>query len=299
MAQRIFFPYRVASAGAVQAKSWVRVLPNGVQQQIDGYIADFDAGTELKLVRSLSVNIDALRRKCEIPAADRISAVAQWFSVLTELRGKGRQVALTAAKNEVEVTVEISPGLAGGTLVLRTLVILDTPSEGARQPFAAARAGSVLWQDRTELVLEGKGPRFPVEARKFDSQYLSEAGWMLDWRPSSPEIMFMGSVRLLLNERHKAVLEAATAASPDESQKMIVSAITADVGRSLITGMLRNPEFGKDGVRYERGTVGQVVGNLIALTFPGEDLDTVRAQLENEPETFAARLQSRFRLFTV
>ena len=109
----------------------------------------------------------------------------------------------------------------------------------------------------------------------------------------------MGSVRLLLNEQHKAVVDAAMAVKRDRSQKMIVSAINVDVARSLVGGMLRNPEFTAGGVRYLKGTVGQVVGDLIASTFPGDNLETVRAQLENEPETFSARVQSRFRLFNV
>lgn len=298
MAQTVF-PHRIAPASVVQVDTWFRTLPEGASEAVGDHIADFDAGATLKLVRTVRVDCNKLRRKCDLAAGDRIAAVAQWFSARTELRGTGKVVQLAEEESEVEVSVEIKPGTAGGTLVLRTHVILDTPSSSTRSPFAAARESTILWQDRVVVVLEGRGPRFPVEIRKFDSPHLSEMGWMLDWRPGSPDAMFMGSVRLLLNERHKPVVEAAMAVKRDRSQRIIVSAINVDVARSLIGGMLRNPEFAAPGVRYEKGTVGQVVGDLIASAFPGEYLDTVRTQLENEPETFAARLQSRFRLFSV
>jgi hypothetical protein len=298
MAQTVF-PHKISPADTVQAEGWFRTLPGGASEAVGEHIADFDAGATLKLIRTIRVDGDALRRKCELAAGDRIAAVAQWFSARTELRGTGRVVQLGAEESEVEVSIEVKPGTAGGTLVLRTHLILDTPSSGTRSPFAATRESAMLWQDRVVVVLEGRGPRFPVEIRKFDSPQLSAMGWMLDWRPGSPDAMFMGSVRLLLNERHKAVVEAAMAVTRDRSQKMIVSAINVDVARSLVGGMLRNPEFAASGVRYEKGTVGQVVGDLIASAFPGENLDTVRTQLENEPETFSARIQSRFRLFGI
>jgi hypothetical protein len=298
MAQ-IIFPHRTAPPDAVRADPWCRILPGGALEPVEEHISDFDAGTVLRFVRTVRVDGEALRRKCELLAGDRLAAVAQWFSGRTEMRGAGKPTPLAADEDEVEVKVEIAQGHSGGTLVLRTCVMLDVPAPGARAPFSPALAGAIVWQERKDVVLEGTGPRFPVEIRKFASPQLSAMGWMLDWRPGSPEAMFMGSVRLLLNEQHKAVVDAAMAVKRDRSQKMIVSAINVDVARSLVGGMLRNPEFTAGGVRYLKGTVGQVVGDLIASTFPGDNLETVRAQLENEPETFSARVQSRFRLFNV
>jgi hypothetical protein len=294
MTQTIF-PYRTAPPEAVQAARWFSMQPDGTRVPIDGHLADFDAATALKLVREVRVDTDLVRSKCELQSDDRLAVVAHWHSLRTELRGIGKAADLTS-ENEVELSVEIPQGRSGGTLVLRTCVILAAAS-GRRFPFAAAKAGSIVWQDRSDVVLEGSGPRFPIEIRKFDPPYLSGMGWMLDWRPASPEVMFMGSVRLLLSERHKAVVEAAKSLNRDGTQKAILSAINVDVARSLISGMLRNPEFVQGGIQFEKGTVGQVVGDLIASAFPGEDLKTVSSQLESEPETFAARLQSRFKLF--
>lgn len=298
MAQTIF-PHLVAPPAAVQADAWFRLQSNGAAERMEGHLAEFDAGTALKLVRAVKVDAELVRRKCELARETRISVLGQWYSLRTELRGTGKPADLATGEDDVEVMIEIPPAVSGGTLVLRTCMILDAPAELPRSPFAATRAGSILWQDRVVVVLEGKGPRFPVEIRQFESSLLSDMGWMLDWRPSSPEAMFMGSVRLLLNERNKAVVEAARSANRDLSQKMILSAINTDVARSLISGMLRNPEFISGDMRYEKGTVGQVVGDLIASTFPREDLNTVSMQLANEPETFAARLQARFRIFSV
>jgi hypothetical protein len=295
---RVIAPHRMAPADAVRLGGWLRMFPDRIQEAVGDHIDNWDAATPLKLSRSVEVDIPMVRRKCELLPGDRIAAVAQWHSLRTALRGTGKSVVLSAAESEVEVEIDVPEGLSGGTLNLRTFLILDAASESGRPPFAAGKAGAILWQDRFSVALEGTGPRFPTEVRKFDSP-LSAAGWMLDWRPSSPEVQFMGSVRLLLNEHQKAVVGAATAANRDLGQKLIVSAINVDVARSLLGGMLRNPDFVNAPAAFEKGTVGQVVGDLIASTFPGENLDTVRMQLENEPESFAARVQSRFKLFGV
>jgi hypothetical protein len=294
---RTISPHRIAPAAAVQADTWFCISANGASTPIVDHIADFDAATILKFVRALRVDGELVRERCELVAGDRISVIAQWHSLRTDLRGTGKAVDVPPGENNVEIAVDVPPGVSGGTLVLRTYLILAVPVERGRSPFSAGRPATILWQDRMPVALEGTGPRFPVEVRKFDSPGLADAGWMLDWRPSSPDAMFMGSVRLFLNEHHKLVVEAAKSSPGDSTQKAIVSAINADVARSLITGMLRNADFVNSAVTHQEGTVGQVVGDLIAYAFPGENLGTLYMQLENEPETFAARLQSRFKVF--
>lgn len=291
------YPHLMCPDEAVRADDWLRVLPGRVTERIAGHIPNWDPGTALKFERGIELDATLIRRKCNLLPEDRIVAIAQWHSLRTDLRGTGKPVNLSLAQSGVEVFLDVPEGLAGGMLYLRTLLVLETPAGGDRPPFAAAKAGTVLWQDRVEVALEGKGARFPVEVRKFEGLFPAGAGWVLDWRPNSPEAFFMGSVRLLLNETHRTVVEAATAANPDIAQKLVISAIYADAGRSLVSGLLRNIDFVDGRGGFEKGTVGQVVGDLIASTFPNEDLETVQKHLESEPELFAARIQARFKLF--
>lgn len=287
----------MAPPASVRAAAWRRVLPDRTTETIEGHVRDWDPGTALCVTRSVEFDIASIRRTCRLLAGDRVAAVAQWHSLRTALRGSGKAVALGATDGEIEVSVEVPAGLSGGMLVLRTIVVLDVAEQGERSPLVAGTRGAILWQDRQSVALEGKGARFPVEVRKFDGLYPRGAGWVLDWRPGSLENLFMGSVRLLLNEGHTAVVEAATAANPSAAQKHIVSAIYSDVARSLMSGALRSPEFLAAASEFEEGTVGQVVADLIASTFQGEDFETVRNRLESEPELFAARVQERFGLF--
>jgi hypothetical protein len=60
--------------------------------------------------------------------------------------------------------------------------------------------------------------------------------------------------------------------------------------------MLANDDF-VNGLKYEKGTVGRLVGDLVAMAFPTEDWSVVRQRLEDEPELFAAQLQAAFKLF--
>jgi len=289
----------MASPDSVRAAEWRQVLPDSTTEKIEGHVRNWDPGATLRVTRAVEFDLASIRRSCKLPAGDRVAAVAQWHSLRTALRGSGKPVALGSTDREIEVSVEVPAGLSGGMLVLRTIVILDVAEQGERSPLAAGTRGAILWQDRQSVALEGKGARFPVEIRKFDGLYPRGAGWVLDWRPGSLEALFMGSVRLLLNEGHTTVVEAATAANPAAAQKLIVSAIYADVARSLMSGALRNPEFLASASDFAEGTVGQVVADLIASTFQGEDLETVRNRLESEPELFAATVQERFGLFAV
>jgi hypothetical protein len=210
----------------------------------------------------------------------------------------GQQSPLNGNSDEVEVSLEILAGVSGGTLVLRTLLLLVAEPATRAKPFVAHQKGAILWQERTDIALEGTGARFPVEVWKFGGVIPADAGWMLDWRPASPEAFFMGSVRLLLNQAHKTVVDAATAPTPDTTQKHIRSAIYADVARSLITGMLQNEDF-VAGATFEKGSVGQVVGDLVSMAFPGEDRAIVKKRLEREPDLFSACIQARFKQFIV
>jgi hypothetical protein len=298
MAGVIVFPHLTARREAVMGGPWMRCLPNGTREQVLEYIKTWDPGTVLSLVRTVRVDVSRVFKECDLDADARIAVTSQWYSRRTSLRGMGQPIQVNGSTDELELSLEIAPGVSGGTLVLRTqLLLLGSPGSKSR-PFTPVHIGAILWQDRCDIALEGIGARFPVEVWKFSGLIPPEAGWMLDWRPTSPEALFMGSVRLLLNESHKAVVEAATSPTPDTTQKHIRSAIYADVARSLISGMLQNDDF-VGGATFDKGTVGQVVGDLLAHAFPGEDRPIVKKRLEREPDLFSACIQARFKQFHV
>lgn len=298
MAAVAVFPHRTAAPESVTPGSWMRCLPNGTREEVSAHIRNWDPGTVLSLARPVRVDVPRVFEQCSLNSDAKIAVACQWYSRRTSLRGMGQQSPLNGSPDEVEISLEIPAGVSGGTLVLRTLLLLVGESPTRAKPFAAFQKGAILWQERVDIALEGTGARFPIEVWKFGGLIPADAGWMLDWRPASPEAFFMGSVRLLVNQAHKSVVDAATAPTPDTTQKHIRSAIYADVARSLISGMLQNEEFVAEAT-FEKGSVGQVVGDLVSMAFPGEDRVIVKKRLEREPDAFSAWIQARFRQFMV
>ena len=97
------------------------------------------------------------------------------------------------------------------------------------------RAGSVVWTDRKRCRLQGDAPMFPIEIADFRALGLdTRAPWHLEVRDDldSPA---MGAIHLLVNRDIETVVAAvAHAGNPDEAEAKVLSAMYADVGRTLV-----------------------------------------------------------------
>jgi len=73
-------------------------------------------------------------------------------------------------------------------------------------------------------------------------------------------------------------------------------AIRFDVARTLIYGALSNEEFLENPSRFEEGSIGSAVQNMLSLYFP--DMPVMEIQLNSEqPQMFEPKLQAILRAF--
>ena len=284
------FPFLRPPDDTVTAGPWSRLTPDGAEPLPDALL-DWDYSTTLLLHRPLTVDGLRLRRLSGLPADTAVDVTVQWFATSSALRGRAWQKALPA-HDAYESAIEFRlPGDdLGGTLELITSVTLRASSPGASAA-AATRPGSVLWSDRHRVALEADNALFPIATADFhDLPYPTGAGWYLHIDEDLGGAA-MGSILLLVNERHDIVMRAVEAASsPTEADRRVLSTLRADVLRVLLDRALTLDDL-KEETNYPVGSLGALLVNVVRNAFPAFSLDALRRERETAPALFSSRVQ--------
>ena len=107
----------------------------------------------------------------------------------------------------------------------------------------------------------------------------------------------MGSILLLINSENKPLAEAvARATDPKPIDRVVLSAMYADVTRAMIEHALAQPDF-DDESDYPDESLGQILRALCRRTFPGEPISELRLRYENSPTMFATDVQGGVHIF--
>ena len=290
-------PFLCADADSVQPEQWILV---GAGEWLDGRIEHWDPDLVLRLERQITVNIDVLLSSTATLTSEGLAVAAAWRSDRTRLKGPGALVSLTGRAGEVTVSLPLDvPGrLSGGSLEVQTLVVRTSEGTGMG-PLSARRAGSVLWSDRAVVALEGAAARFPVTVLDFGGLVgvATEAPWALEWYPGDLAQPVLGAMRLLINSRNRAVVEAVSGETEAEAAT-ITSMIRFDVARNLVHGALRNEEFVHGEREFEPDSVGRMLSRLLDRHWPGADPATLARRLDETPHRLESDLQCGAGLMT-
>ncbi|MGW0042533.1 hypothetical protein [Rhodococcus sp. NPDC003348] len=191
---------------------------------------------------------------------------------------------------ELNVEFELDGDELGGVLELATVLTLRRPTVGGSVA-AARRPGSVLWQDRFSVLLQGDAVLFPLAIADFhDLPYPTKASWYLEIGEDL-EAAALGSVLLLANERREVVVNSlAAAGSPSDSDLRVLSTLRTDVQRALIERALTHEDFDED-VDYPAGSLGALLAAVLRMTFPAFSVEALRRERLSEPALFTSRMQ--------
>jgi hypothetical protein len=258
----------------------------------------WDYSTSVTLQRELVVDAAGVRRDCQIGAEDRIAAVVVWRATGTTLRGLASAALVEGDRAALRCDLKLSGRDLGGTLRVETQLVLGGQGTGT-SPLAAGRIGSILWRDLITVVLEGVAARFPVEVIDFAESGIpaKNAAWYLEWPRGRLHESATGETRLYVNRRRDRIVDAVSMVNPDESGRLIWSAIRHDVGRTLIEGALADEEFVDEPGAFESGTMGASIRRLLQTLWPGEEPRGLAGQMRQAPDDFSAELQDRLQLF--
>lgn len=288
-------PFLLAPDDTVSGAPWKLVVEDGESAVIDAVPA-WDPAMDLWFRRTVIVRPAEIRAACRLPGDARLRLVSLWktgsalrdctcrvdidgdavVSTMLEVRAKGSDLSQTITLSTV-------------------LTLADSVPSAPLRPF---RAGSVLWDDEHQLLLEGGGSRFPMELIPFSRSFgfPPRAAWMLDWQPVDLDLPVLGAMRLYLNQDHE-VIARAVAEPTDPRSQVIMASIQFDVARQLIRGALCNPEFVQRDTPYEKETVGRAIQRLLKSRFKGQTPAELRNELDADPDRFDAVLQDKVGLF--
>jgi hypothetical protein len=143
------------------------------------------------------------------------------------------------------------------------------------------------------VVLEGEAARFPVTVVDFGklTGIATEAPWCLEWYPHDLDQPVLGAMRLFVNERNEAAVDAVVDAV-EPGSAAVASAMRFDVARALVDGALRNEDFVQSPREFEPDTVGRMLCELLERFWPGVDPATLAGRLAATPHRLESELQA-------
>lgn len=285
-------PFLLADEESVRPGPWALADAGDL---VGDRVDHWDPDLTLQLDRRVTIDVDRILSSTRTKVPEELALAALWRSDRTRLRGRGMSVPLAGLGGEVDVSLSLDvPGrLTGGTLDLQA-VLVRTVDAVDSDPIVAARAGSILWQDRCRVALEGEAARFPVTVIDFDEAtgLAADASWVLEWSPEDLDLPVLGAMRLLVNARREAVVAAAGGAGDPESLA-IASMIRFDVARCLVHGALGEPEFLDASRNFEPDSVGHMLRALLARYWPGDEPALLARRARDAPQGLESELQAR------
>jgi hypothetical protein len=290
----VALPYLTADPNRVAPGAWI-----GTDGQRVDLLPDWDYGTEVRVTRALEIDLEGVREDCSLERSARLAITVVWRATRTAARGALPATVLPAAADHWagEIRLQLDGAELGGELRLMTRLVLATVGNEP-QPLAPHLVGSVLWEDRHTILLEGGGARFPMEVVDFAAARLPAAGaaWYLHWPREDLHQPVMGALRLYVNDGHPMMRALLNGELTEDLSAGVVSTMRYDAVRSLVTAVLADDEFVEDPMLYQDGSVGALLRRLLNAYWPDQSVISLRNHATSRPEAFNSELQERMRL---
>jgi hypothetical protein len=294
--KRVVWPYRRPQQTSISAEGWLLAVDEQTLPLPDA-LPHWDYQTPLRLRRTIDLDLDAISAATRLPDDARLHLAVVWSSSGAGLREPATTLPVgTSGRHTAQIEVDLPGERLGGTITLRTLLVVAEPGS-VKDPLAPRRGGSVLWSDETRVRLQGDAPQFPIAIVDFTrTSFPDNAAWHVDLGQRL-EAATMGTLLLYLNERSKAVVQAfKNAASPGKSDRLVLSAVYADVARIMIESALNNPDF-DDSATFEDESLGRTLQNLVWSVFPGRTIADLRQLRDHSPNQLATQIQAAVGVF--
>ena len=273
-----------------------RVIPGEIQFAAGGHqpdarrMPDWHYLSDVSVQWPLSVDLPGIKRDCELPDDAQVGAVLSWRSDRTNLRSSIPVMPVLAGENMLQAMI---PGSTlGGTLAIEVALVLQRPGTTI-SPLAPSRSGALLWSKSEQLVLEGSGGRFPTISTDFAAEGIvgdSMGLWYLEISDSDLQANCTTALTLYINSANPSIQDVLIAGATRNSQ--LVKFMMYDVYRQLMTTAVRHDEF-DDRLKYDRGSLGDMLVTLLRIFFPGKDIGQLRRDFELDASEVEAELLAR------
>ncbi|WP_432098417.1 hypothetical protein [Streptomyces sp. WAC 04229] len=292
------YPYRSAAVGSVTMAEWSLKSEDGEVVPLPAFIPDWDFQRDLSLETVVEVDLDSVRALAGLPYEAELALSAIWSSTGSGLRRLAHRITLHGGgTRSAQLSFTVIGRDSGGRLSVDTQLVLAKALDNP-DPTGPRRAGSVLWQHRAGVRLQGDASQFPMAVVDFKSAgYPENAPWYLDVG-SNLEAATMGAVVLLVNSGTPVVLNALRRAEKASyAERLIQSAVRQDVVRLMIERAVSDEEL-TDSSRFEPDTLGHTLLGLLRTFLPGTSLTSLRMTRRTDPALFSAKIQHAVGLFS-
>jgi hypothetical protein len=293
------FPYLRPAHHHIVVVEWQQISDDGTGTSLPESLPHWDPGTAITVRATVDLNVVQIWQECMLSDEDQLRLAILWDSLGTGLRGRGNVI--TLPKNYPVRIVEMQARIEGVQLAnqIRFIIhlILARPGKSISK-LAPHIPGCILWQEERTLMLEGQGPRFPMEFLHFSSSsnpLPAGAGWYLEWNPEAFEESFMGRVRLFLNEDNRLIARSVKGHAQEDL--LIQGMLRFDIGKTMIIAALSSDSFLENYRSYEDGSIGATIRNMLNTYFPAETIEGLANYYRNSSARFECALQEHFQLF--
>lgn len=294
MAVQIFKSFNSASSKSIiHISDWIDenekpIIENGILAKT------WSPSSNLIIYKKITVDLKSFIDETKLEYSDVIRFSNSWYSSGTNIRESNTNPEnkfIKISKNnqilEINSSIEVPGHLVSDKIQLSSKIILVNKINDNN--LSASITGSVLWEDFSEVSLEGSNSLFPIESIIFP-QKIYNANWYLSISPDLNSKITSG-IKLYLNQSKKLFLEEIL------KDPKFLNLIYLEIIKQIIVHALKDDEFQElkqiDLNYYEPDTIGSMTMQIISRL-----KDTTPSNLsklyDDEPFEFDKILQHYF-----
>lgn len=286
-------PFLTIPDDAVAVSPWVIELSTGRWFTDPDFVEEWDNGTDIRLHRDMEFDLGWCLEALRCPAEDTklevvVSIGTGAGSIPTEKWI--RRYPINPEYPTLTIDLSESGEYLADVLHVETVIILTESVARPQSPISPVHEGSIVWQEKKRVRLEGDVSRFPVSETNLESLLgadWKDALWYLqvDW--DDPGMAFDSAVRLHVNSLQREFANRFRKGDPET-----VHAVMADVITQITTGCLKLGDEWEFITEEADGSVslGVVAGHWLECAFGS--IESARQTYNHAPERYHAYLNA-------
>lgn len=292
--RKAVLPFLTIPEDLIAASPWEIGLSTGSWFSDPDYIEEWDNNTDIRARRTIELDflacIEALRCPAEEVKLEVVVSIGAGAGPIPSEKWITYRAEIDPDSSAVTIDLGESGGRFADVLHIETSVILADQVTNPSSPISPIHEGSILWQEKKRIRLEGDVSRFPVSETNLKIMLGPEwrdALWYLqvDWE--DPDSSFDSSVRLHINSLKEEFAKRVRKGDPET-----MHAVMADVITQIVRGYIK---LGEDWeLSSSEGassfSLCQVARHWIETAF--ESPETARQTYSHAPGRFHAHLNA-------
>lgn len=279
----------VLEEGMVEDPRWEFSINGAIAKLEERRVLDWNYFSDISVTCTVEVDLGAVRQCLEIAEDLTLAWVIVARSSVSPLITTSPPLEVCAGPQEV--TMNIPGTVLGGILTLGLEMGVSSPSsrkEGSS--FAPNRAGHVVYQNATQIVLEGDAGQLPILPVSFSDHGVPNPSSSLWWlRLLSKDLQDQANAALWMwLNTDNPELDPLIQQKESEASDVWMRVLKIDFVRQLLREAISHPDL-EEASDYPDGSLGALLLGVTRLV--GTSLEEVRSRYADDPGRVEADLQ--------